>query len=169
MLTTNWESRVTETADERGFYRLRMEEPSYPATPLVFEAELLDWVASGATSEISTYDSNASGGYFVTLFGDSEGDYYEFSLTNVPPGTYRLKLNFKTNVHRARVAVMVDGDPLDTTLDEYWYEIVYPLMDFGPVPFAGNGAHTIRLTAIDHHGASTGYTITADSFILAPE
>jgi hypothetical protein len=169
LLNSNWEACVTEPMDMRGFYRLATAEPSYPVAPLVFEAESLDWTTDGAAGEISTYDPNASAGYFVTLFGDSIGDYYEFNLTNVPPGMYRLKLKFKTNVHRARIAVRVDETPLGTTLDEYWYEIVYPLMDLGTVTFAGNGSHAIRLTAVDHHGASGGYTITADSFILVPE
>ena len=136
---------------------------------MVYEAEALTWSTNGAPAEVSTYDSNASGGYFVTLSGDNVGDYVEFALTNVPAGDYRLKMGFKSDTDRARISLALDGQVLNETLDEYWYAIGYPLMDFGSVTITNAGSHTIRLTVDDKHGASAGYRLTADQFLLTPQ
>jgi unsaturated rhamnogalacturonyl hydrolase len=167
--TSNWLSRVAEPMSGAAFYRLRLESPAYPPAPLAFEAESLAWTTNGATAVVSTLDTNASGGYFVTLNGDGANDYIQFTLTNVPAGMYRLKLNFKSNTNRGNLALTVDGQPMSSTLDQYWNRTFYPLMDFGRITFAAAGDHAVRLTVAGKHGASAGYTVTADRFLLAPE
>jgi rhamnogalacturonyl hydrolase YesR len=167
--TTNWLSLVTDPMTDAGFYRLRLAQPDYLPAALEFEAESLAWTTNGAAAVVSSLDTNASGGLFVVLNGDSPGDYIEFTITNVPAGDYRLKLNFKTDTNRGRIVLTVDGQPVGGALDEYWYATFYPLMDFGLVTFASAGDHTVRLTVSDKHGASAGYTVAADRFLLAPE
>jgi unsaturated rhamnogalacturonyl hydrolase len=168
-ITTNWQKLVTDPLADAGFYRLRFGDPVYPSAPVAFEAESLSWTTNGAAATLSATDTNASGSLFVTLNADGAGDYFEFTITNVPAGTYRLKLSFQSATHRGCLNLTVDGNPVGGTLDEYWYAVVYPLMDFGPVTFAAPGNHVIRLTIAGKHGASAGYTVTADRFILAPE
>ena len=168
VVTTDWRRVVTDCPGDAGFYRLRMDEPVYPNTPLTFEAESLARTTHGATSELSVLDSKASGGYFVTFLSDGVGDYIEFTVTNVPAGEYRLKLNFKTNIHRGYVDLTVDGEALGDALDEYFYTAVYPLIEFGTVRFATPGDHTLRFTVSGKHGASSGYTFVADRIVLVP-
>ncbi len=168
-VTTNWQSVVQEQMDGAAFYRLRFDQPAYPPAPLVFEAEALNWTTNGATAAVSAPDTNASGGFFVVFDSDGPGDYIEFTITNVLAGAYRLKLGFNSNTNRGRVALAVDGQPLSIELDQYWYVPFYPLMDFGPVTLAATGDHAIRLTVTGKHGASAGYTVAIDKFVLAPE
>ena len=169
--TTNsaWHSVMTVVAGDMGFYRLHIEDTSYPLSPVIVEAESLSWITNGAAAQLSSSDTNASGNHFVTLFGDSSDDYIEFTLPAVPAGKYRLKMNFKSNTNRGYVNLLLDGSPQGGTLDEYFYSIVYPVMDFGEVNFASTGDHTLRFTVGGKHGASSGYTFTADSFILVPQ
>jgi unsaturated rhamnogalacturonyl hydrolase len=169
VIITNWQNQLTESPGDRAFYRLQMDEPAYPPAPLIFEAETLDWTTNGAAAQLSTTDINASGNFFVTLFGTSASDYIEFTVTNVPSGTFRLKMNFKSNTNRGYVNLSVDGSPLGGTLDEYWPTNYYPIVDFGPVNFVAPGDHALRFTLVGKSAASSGYTFTADSFIFEPQ
>lgn len=168
-VNSNWQNVATDTVSDQRFYRLLFPPPVYPTTPLEFEAESLSYATNGAAAAVSALDTNASGGYFVTLFGDGPGDYIEFTTTNVPVGTYRLKMPFKANSNHANMNLTVDGNSLGTTLDQYWPTNFYPLVDFGPVTFAADGNHALRLTTTGKSAASSSYTLTADKFMLFPQ
>lgn len=169
VVTESWLNVATEPFGDACFYRLRFSQPCYPPAPISFEAELLPWTTNGAAAVLSSPDTNASGGLFVTFYADGPGDYIEFTLTNVPAGAYRLKTGFKSNTNRGQVIVTVDGTQLDTGLDEYFYQTLYPTMDFGLVTFDESCDHSLRFTVTGKHGASTGYTFVADKFILCPQ
>jgi rhamnogalacturonyl hydrolase YesR len=166
---TNWQGIITDSNAACRFFRLNSPSPGYPPAPLAFEAESLARVTNGATATVSSLDTNASGGYFVTLNGDGIGDYIEFTLTNVSTGVYRPKLVFPSGSNRSQLSLKLDGNPLGGMLDEYWATKVYLLWDFGPVTFASTGDHTFRLTATGKNIASSSYTITADKFMLVPQ
>jgi unsaturated rhamnogalacturonyl hydrolase len=168
-LNSNWQQVAAHSIVEDSFFRLRLPQPGALPVPLEFEAENLSFTTNGATVSLSSSDTNASGNYFITFNGDGLGDYIEFTVTNVPAGSYRFKLAFKAGSNRARMNLAVDGSPLGNTLDQYWPAAFYPLADFGVATFAATGDHTIRLATISKNGASSGYTLTADRFILAPE
>jgi unsaturated rhamnogalacturonyl hydrolase len=165
-VSSNGQEIVTDDISGQRFYRLHQPPPAYPPAPLEFEAESLSRVTNGAAAAVSALDTNASGGFFVTLFGDSPGDYAEFTLTNVAAGAYRLKMPFQAGNNRARLNLTVDGNPLGAALDQYWPTPLYPLVDFGPVQLVTNGDHVLRLTVAGKSVASTNYTITADKFML---
>jgi unsaturated rhamnogalacturonyl hydrolase len=168
-INSNWQSVATNLIADASFFRLRMPQPGPLPTSLEFEAENLSFTTNGATASLSSSDTNASGNYFITFNGDGVGDFIEFTITNVPAGSYRLKLAFKANNNRARMNFIVDGVARGSPLDQYWPSAFYPLADFGVATFAATGDHTIRLTTTGKNGASSGYTLTADRFILAPE
>ena len=165
-VTANWQNTVTDSNATSRFFRLSSPLPGYPNAPLNFEAESLAYVTNGATAAVSTLDTNASGGYFVTLNGTAAGNYIEFTVTNVPAGTYDFKLAFKSSSNRSQMNLTVSGNPLGVALDEYWPTAVYPLVDFGAVNFAVTGDHTVRLTVSGKNVASSSYTISADKFML---
>jgi len=165
-LNSNWWHVATDAISDRRFYRLHFPPPAYPLPPFEFEAESLSYTTNGATAAVSSLDTNMSGGFFVTLSGDGPGDYIEFTITNVPAGTYRLKMPFKCSTNRALVNLTVDGNPLGTLLDQYWPSNFYPLVDFGPATFASTSDHALRLTVAGKSVASGNYTVTADKFML---
>ena len=164
---STWQNVTTGSDVNCEFYRLHFPPPGTPAT-LNFEAESLSYVTNGATASVSSLDTNASGGYFVTLNGTAVGNYIEFTLTDVPAGTYRLLLAFKANNNRAHMDLTVDGNPLGTTLDQYWPTNFYPIVDFGTTTFVTTGDHAVRLTVNGKSTASSNYTLTADKFVLLP-
>ena len=166
---TNWQSIATDSNAHHRFFRLSSPLPGYPPTPLNFEAESLAYVTNGATATVSSLNTNASGGYFVTLNGDGAGDYIEFTLTNVPAGAYHLKLVFQSGSNRGQLSLKLDGNPLGGTLDEYWAYNLFPLWDFGTVTFASTGDHTVRLTVTGKNTFSSSYTVSADKFMLVPQ
>lgn len=166
--TAAWENLVEDSEADSAFYRLHLASPAYPEPPLEFEAEALAWTANGASATVSSTDTNASGGEFITLDSDTIGDYLEFTLTNVPAGEYRLKFSFKSGPDRGQVAVTVDGQPAGSPVDEYWYATSYPLIDLGSIDLDSSGNHTVRLTVAGKHAASAGYIICADRFLLVP-
>jgi rhamnogalacturonyl hydrolase YesR len=166
---TNWQSVVTDSGADYRFFRLDSLLPGYPPAPLNFEAESLARAISGATATVSTLDTNASGGYYVTLNSSSAGNYIEFTLTNVPAGTYHTRLVFQSGSNRSQLSLELDGNPLGGALDEYWATAFYPLWDFGTVTFVSAGDHTVRLTATGKNVASSSYTISADKFMLGPQ
>lgn len=169
VLTTNWLRVVQEEMGGAAFYRLCFNQPTYPTPPLVFEAETSRYVTRNATAAVSGPDTNASGGFFVVLNSNEPGDYIEFTITNVPAGSYRLKLGFNSNTNRGKAMLAIDGLPLNIELDQYWYMPFYPLMDFGRVTLTTSGNHTLRLTVTGKHGASAAYTVAVDKFVLAPD
>ena len=166
---TNWQSVVTDSNANCRFFRLSSPLPGSPSAPLDFEAESLAYVTNGAPAAVSLLNTNASGGYFVTLNADGPGDFIEFTITNVPAGVYRLKLVFQSGSNRGQCNLTLDGNPLGGTLDEYWAYGLFPLWDFGPVTFASAGDHTIRLTVTGQNAASSSYTVSADKFMLVPQ
>jgi|GEM_PF-1999518 len=133
---------------------------------LFFEAEDISYTTNGATATLNT-DTNASGGQWVLLNGNGTADYYEYTLPNVPAGTYDLALLYKQNTTRGIVSLTVDGVKLDGDLDQYGSSS-YTQKDFGQVTFTTTGNHKVRLTVVGQNASSTGFTVAADAFQLTP-
>jgi rhamnogalacturonyl hydrolase YesR len=165
-VVTNWQSVIHDSNASRRFFRLSSPLPGYPPAPLDYEAESLAYATNGATAAVSSLDTNASGGYFVTLNSSGVGNYIEFTLTNVPAGAYDFKFAFQSGSNRGQLNLSLDGNPLGGALDEYWPVGGYPLWDFGAVTFATTGNHTVRLTVAGKDVAAGSYTLTADKFML---
>jgi rhamnogalacturonyl hydrolase YesR len=164
---SNWQDVATGAVANCGFYRLHFPPPTAPA-PLNFEAESLSYITNGATASVST-DTNASGSFLVTFNGTGAGNYIEFTIPSVPAGAYRLLLAFKASNNRGQMNLTWDGNPLGTTLDQYWPTNFYPLVDFGVTNLPTTGNHAVRLTVTGKGNPSTSYTLTADKFILLPQ
>ncbi|HTQ30636.1 MAG TPA: chitobiase/beta-hexosaminidase C-terminal domain-containing protein [Opitutaceae bacterium] len=130
---------------------------------LNFEAESLSYTGSGATTSVQT-DKNSSGGKWVELAGNSVGDHIDFTVPNVPAGTYQLKMEWKGNNTRGILQLSVDGANLGPTLDQYASGQTYPTTTFGNVTFASAGNHTVRLTVTGKNSKSSSYQLSADKF-----
>src|SRR5258705_456050 len=78
-------------------------------TSVTFEAEALTRTASGTGSQV-TAEAGASGGQYVQLGGTpAAGGWIEFTLPNVAPGTYDVKVLYKANFNRGIVQASIDG------------------------------------------------------------
>ncbi|HZP60821.1 MAG TPA: carbohydrate-binding protein, partial [Opitutaceae bacterium] len=130
---------------------------------LNFEAESLSYTGSGATTSVQT-DTNSSGGKWVQLAGNSVGDHIDFTVPNVPAGTYQLKMEWKGNNNRGILQLAVDGTNLGPTLDQYASGQTYPTTTFGNVTFSATGNHTVRLTVTGKNSKSSGEILSADKF-----
>ncbi|HTQ29789.1 MAG TPA: chitobiase/beta-hexosaminidase C-terminal domain-containing protein, partial [Opitutaceae bacterium] len=96
---------------ESGFSDSTVTSATYtfgPPPTLNFEAESLSYTGSGATTSVQT-DKNSSGGKWVELAGNSVGDHIDFTVPNVPAGTYQLKMEWKGNNTRGILQLSVDG------------------------------------------------------------
>ena len=128
-----------------------------------FEAESLSYTGSGATTSVQT-DANSSGGKWVELAGNSVGDHIDFTVPNIPAGTYQLKMEWKGNNNRGRLQLSVDGTNLGSVLDQYSSGQTYPTTTFGNVTFGTTGSHDVRLTVTGKNSASSSYILSADKF-----
>jgi alpha-galactosidase len=148
--------------------RLLTVTPVPPPTSLNYEAELLTFVASGATASVQT-DAPASGGKHVQLAGNSTGDYLELTLPSVAAGTYQLTLKWKANNNRGKVTLKVDGTQLGGTLDQYAATASYKSTTFGVTTFASTATHKLRLTVTGKNASSSSYNVSADAIVLVKQ
>jgi hypothetical protein len=140
---------------------------AYTINPFVFEAESLVRVGTGATTTTFN-DANTSGGTWVELTGNSVGDYIEFTVPNIPAGTYEIRMRYKGWTNRGILNLKVDGVQVGTTLDEYSAASSYPERVFGTVALTGTSNRIIRLTVTGKNAASSSYVLSADMFRLVP-
>jgi len=141
--------------------------PTPGATTQTYEAETTGHTSTGATTTIQN-DTNASGGKWVSLDADGAGDLMEFLATDVPAGDYSVQVRYKTNNNRGVLRLAVDGVDLGTTLDQYNATVTYPTRIFGNVSFPSAATHLFRLAVTGKNGASSGFVLSADKFVLVP-
>ncbi len=136
-------------------------------TPLLYEAESIPLITSGGTAVVQT-DANSSGGKWMALETTStNGPYIQYTLANVPAGTYQLNLKYKGNTERGIITHSVDGVPLGDVLDQYSANQTYPYIGLRVFTFANAGAHTVRQTVIGQNPANTSQPwASADRFDL---
>jgi hypothetical protein len=148
-------------------------EPMPPPAPgrvaLTFEAEELAVTHSGTGTTVQT-DARSSEGRWVSLDAENAGSWMEFTLPDIPAGTYTVKLRYKSNLDRGLTTLRIDGTPpeaqLGGVLDQYSPAQDYPTAALGTVTFATAGDHRFRLGAAGKNEQSRAYIISADAFLL---
>jgi hypothetical protein len=138
------------------------------AATLSWEAETLTRTTSGATATNDT-DSAASGGVRVTLNATSTGSWMQFTLPNVPAGTYSLRLAYKTNNNRGQATFLIDGAAVGGTLDQYAASSSYPTATIATITVGTTGNHTFRMTVSGKNASSSSYTLSADKITLVAQ
>lgn len=166
--------------------------PAPTAPPITFEAETLAATPVGGSHSIS-FEDTASGGQFpspnisdpsdprypvrrryVTFGADGNpppptGEYIDFTLPNVPAGTYNLALRYKTHpTNRGILRLFVDDMQLGADLNQL-ETATFKSRDFGVVRFATAGSHVVRLAVVGKSNGSGPWNITADVFTLTPD
>jgi hypothetical protein len=164
-----------------------------PPKPLAFEAENLEFALAGGSYSVSFEDTPSGGAFaspnisdpadplyparrrYVTFGGDGvppppNGEWIEFKLPAVPPGSYNLVLRYKSHpTNRAIMSLSVDGTPLGGTLDQRSSPATFPSRDFGAVRFTAAGDHYVRLTVTGKSNTTGPWNLTADVITLVPD
>ena len=144
--------------------------PSPTPPAIVYEAETTPYTTSAPFLVRPSPDPGASSGVWVQVFSTSPGDWIEYTLADVPTGTYDVVFKYKTNPNRAIHNLALDGVGLNGTLDQFRTGAgTFPEKNFGTVRFSEAGTHAVRLTIVDKRPAATGYSIATDRFALVPD
>ncbi len=132
---------------------------------IVVEAETLARTSSGAVTAPQT-DANASGGSWIALNADGVNDFVDYTIPNVPAGTYVVRMKYKAHPNRGILSLRVNGTQVGATLDQYSATTAYPERNFGTTVVNTTGNVIIRLTATGKNSAAGAFTLSADQFIL---
>jgi len=142
--------------------------PPITVTNFFFEAESIPFVTNGAIAAIQS-DANSSGGKWEALEAASTNGnpYIQYTLANIPAGTYQLNVKYKGNTERGIITHTIDGIPLNDSLDQYSSGQTYPEASLGNFTFTNSGSHTVRQTVIGKNPANTSQPwASADRFSL---
>jgi len=149
---------------------LRISRGSHTNTPppvIAFEAENLPYITNGAPAVLQN-DADTSGGHWLALEATGPNQWIQYTLTNIPAGTYNLQMSYKAHPDRGVLSFELDGVLWPDTLDQYANPPAYPVRDWGLVTFTNAGNHNILLTCVGKNPAATGYWLSVDRFILSP-
>jgi hypothetical protein len=135
------------------------------SSALIYLAVDLSYVTNGAAA-VPQSDSNLPGGW-LALEATNVGPYIQYTLPNVPAGTYQLQMSWKGNTTRGILSLSVDGTTVGANLDQYSSSQTYPTTTFGDVTLSA-GNHVIQLTVEGKDSASTSYWLSTYQFILSP-
>jgi unsaturated rhamnogalacturonyl hydrolase len=165
-VSNGWQTAVEPVAGTK-FYRIRFNPPPAPAATN-YEAESLARTFSDGTVAV-TSDSAASGSAWVQFDpAVGVGSYIEFTIPNLPAGSYDVQFFYKKNSPRGQLSVSVDGTVVGGTIDELGSSS-YASTDCGVTTLAAGGSHLVRLTITGKSASSSGYRISADKFAFVPQ
>jgi HYR domain len=141
-----------------------------PTPPAIsFEAEFLQFTTSGPPRVLEN-DNNASNRQWVAFPMGVVGDWIEYTLQDVPSGTYDVVMKYKTHPNRGVHTLSVDGVVIGTPLDQFRTGTsIFPEKNFGTVRFGSAGNHVIRLTVIGKNDRAGSFGIAADRFSLVQD
>lgn len=113
-------------------------------------------------------ESSFSGGASVKLDADIVGEYIKFTLDVPEPGTYEIKLQYKTFPSRGIYKLSIDGDDQGQTVDMYSPITRYDNeVSFGTKTFPFAGRKQFRFTTVGNNTGSSSYTGHFDKIVLA--
>jgi hypothetical protein len=138
-----------------------------PPDDLAWEAEELTRTSGGAVTTVQT-DTAASAGQWISLDAVGSGDFVEYTLPNVPPGTYDVVLAYKEHPNRGMLKMTINGVLVGDNLDQYAPDPQYVDATFGPVVINAAGNQALRLTVVDKNPAAGTFSLSADKFTLVP-
>jgi hypothetical protein len=166
-------------------------EPVRP--PIDFEAETLAHAEAGGSYSVSFEDTPSGGAFasphvtdpndplypvrhrYVTFGADGNppppnGESIEFTVPNVPRGTYTLVLRYKSHpTNRGVQRLFVDGVVLGADLNQL-ATATFRTKDFGVLRFPEPGDHRVRLAVVGKtNSTTTPWNLTADVITLVPD
>ena len=137
--------------------------PSY--ITFAFEAEDLNYTTNGAVAVLQN-DANTSGGHWLALEANGVGPFIDYTIPDIPAGTYDIQMSWKGNTQRGIISFTLDGTVLGSNLDQYTSTQTYPVTDYGMVTFTNDGNHVIHLAVVGKNTLANGYWISTDRFLF---
>jgi hypothetical protein len=138
----------------------------------MFEAENLAISDStGDTSSVNT--DGGSNGAYVQYFSNAVGDYVQFTVPNIAPGTYTLSVGVKKNTNRAIVQTQVNkagSTPgnIGSTIDLYGAS-QFTEITVGTWSIGSTSDKWVKFLVTGKNASSSGYNIAIDYIKLTPQ
>jgi len=139
--------------------------PTPQPTVFEFDAQSLSYITSGAVAVLQN-DSTYPSGHWLALEATATNQWIEYTIPDIPAGTYDIQMAWKGNNDRGIITFALDGTVLGNPLDQYSSGETYPTTDYGIVTFTNSGNHTILLTAVGKNPSSSSYWISAAQFFF---
>lgn len=143
--------------------------PRIPGPPVVaeFEAEDLTYTTGGAVASVVAQTDGASGGEWVLLTADGDGDWIEFTLPQIAAGSYTVKLVYKRHSARGAASVAApSGTVIGPGLDMYSASTGYVTRTLGTLVATTSGDQTLRFTVTGKNGAASTRHLSFDAIVL---
>lgn len=123
-----------------------------------FEAEALPFQVSVGDSHIVLENSGASGGFFARGNFNAAGDYVQYTLDIIQPGTYRVVVRHGLYSTRGMWQLQIDGVDQGDIVDGYKSgSILFQEVDLGPVTFDTAGGKSFRFVVTGKHPDSASF------------
>lgn len=143
--------------------------PRIPGPPVVaeYEAEDLAFTTGGAAASVVAQTDGASGGEWVLLTADGDGDWIEFTLPQVAAGSYTVKIVYKRHSARGTASVEApSGTAMGPGLDMYSASTGYVSRTLGTFVVAAAGDQTLRFTVTGKNAAASTRHLSFDAIVL---
>lgn len=143
----------------------------FDLTPERREVELL---ANGSMSDGTTtyFETAASNGVAERFDANAPGDYIEYIVPIIEPGTYAVKVRAKRHNARGQFQLRVEGAYQGFVQDlyaPYGTTDPYVEIDLGTKTFGLAGEKVFRFTVTGKHPASLGYWLAFDYLIVTSQ
>lgn len=159
-LTPTYIGGIYSTADVVMFVPL--------SAPVNYEAETVSGITSSTGDAVSVFtETSASGGAGSKLASNAVNDFIQYPLTNVPAGTWTIKVRYKRNTTRGICQLSIDGVNFGAVVDEYGTG-AYVETTVGTNKTLTAGTHNFRFTITGKNASSSGYDLTVDRITLEP-
>jgi len=137
-----------------------------------FEAENLAISdSSGDSSSVNT--DGGSNGAYVQYFSNAVGDYVQFTVPNIAPGTYTLSVGVKKNTNRGIMQTQVNkagstpsnlGSPIDLYGSSQFTEVAVGTWTIG-----STSDKWVKFLVTGKNSASSSYNLAIDYIKLTPQ
>ena len=138
------------------------------SAPIIYEAESMATTVSTGDSQTDVTSNYASGGSSNSATLNAVNDYVGFTATNVPAGTYNLRVRFRNSKANGIWQLATNGANTGTTTDGYDVDPNYAEVDFGTVTYSTTANRVYRFTVAGKNTASSSYNIGIDRITLTP-
>ncbi|NQX65942.1 family 16 glycosylhydrolase [Paenibacillus alba] len=114
----------------------------------------------------SNYTDTAAGVTFNNLTSNAIGDYVDYTLNVLQPGTYTVYVGSRVAANKGIYQLSVNGTNLGSPIDQYAAASGYAGRSLGTVTFSAAGNHTFRFTVAGKNAASSRYDLGFDNISL---
>lgn len=130
----------------------------------VHETEALRATSSSGDTVSIVNDSGASGGKLTKLTANAVGDYVDFAMPVVAPGTYDIQVRVKKYSDRGRFQLYINGHTQGLEQDLYATSQAFTTLELGAVDITASGTVTLRFQVTGTSG--TKHDLALDSVEL---